>query len=84
MVKLLVYISEDCWSCAETQRIVAEVAPQFPDVKVMILDTATNQMPDSVFAVPTYVLNDRVIFLGNPTRAELVDKLLRACQTVNV
>lgn len=75
MVKLQVYITDDCWSCVETRRIVADVSPRFPGVLVEFLDMAVGDRPDSVFAVPTYLLNGRVIFLGNPTRHELSQKL---------
>lgn len=75
MVKLQVFIAEDCWSCEETQRIVADVVPAFPSVLVEFLDMTVSERPDSVFAVPTYLLNGRVISLGNPTRHELSQKL---------
>lgn len=74
-MQLQVYISQDCWTCAETMRIVQDVSPQFPDVLVEILDTKDTPMPDGVFAVPTYVLNGCIISLGNPTRQELKQKL---------
>lgn len=77
MVKLQVYITDDCWSCAETRRIVEDVAPKFSTVQVEFLDMTANDRPDSVFAVPTYVLNGRVISLGNPTRHQLGQQLRR-------
>jgi hypothetical protein len=75
MVKLQVYIADDCWSCEETRRIVADVTPDFPSVLVEFLDMARSDRPDSVFAVPTYLLNGRVISLGNPTRHALSEQL---------
>mgnify|MGYP002713032385 CR=1 FL=1 len=75
MMQLQVYISQDCWTCEETIRIVEDVAPQFPEIMVEVLDTGETPMPDGVFAVPTYVLNGRIISLGNPTRKELNSKL---------
>lgn len=47
-----------------------------------LVDMSSSERPDQVFAVPTYVLNDRVIFLGNPTRDELIRKLEAARQAV--
>ncbi len=76
MIKLEVYISEDCWSCAESERIVADVIDHFPNINVQFLDMSTTQQPENVFATPTYRLNGRVISLGNPTREELYQKLL--------
>lgn len=77
---LHVYIADDCWSCRETRRILADVAVQFPDIQVELRDLS-QEKPDDVFAVPTYVLNGRVISLGNPTRKELHQKLA-AVQTL--
>lgn len=78
MVKLQVYIADDCWTCEETKRIVADMASQFPELAVELLDLNEVERPDEVFAVPTYLLNGRVISLGNPTRQELRQKLVDA------
>lgn len=82
MMKLQVYIANECWTCEETQRIVADVAPHFPEVTVELLDIDRCQRPDEVFAVPTYLLNGRVVYLGNPTRDELRRKLAAILQSV--
>ncbi|MGD2048607.1 MAG: thioredoxin family protein [Chloroflexota bacterium] len=75
MTKLDVYISENCWVCDETLRIVAEIKPKFPDLEVELRDVQDDQRPSTVFATPTYVLDGRTIYLGNPTREELTQKL---------
>lgn len=72
---LQVYVSADCWSCQETHRIVADVSPQFPKIQVEMLDLGNGNQPANVFASPTYLLDGRVIFLGNPTREQLRLKL---------
>ncbi|WP_420643845.1 hypothetical protein [Candidatus Leptofilum sp.] len=72
---LTVYISDDCWSCEETQRILADVTPNFPDLMLRCVDTQQEPMPDGVFAVPTYLLDGKVISLGNPTRESLRQRL---------
>jgi hypothetical protein len=71
MVKLQVYVKEDCWACDESRRIVSEIAPQFPEIAVELLDLEADDRPENVFAIPTYVLNGRVISLGNPYRDQL-------------
>ena len=78
MVKLQVYVSDECWSCAEARRVATEVAGQFHDVSLELLDVAKTERPADIFAVPTYLLNGRVIFLGNPTRQELSQKIMAA------
>ena len=75
MSVLHVYISEDCWSCAEAKRIVAEVKPLFPKVEIELRDVSDQRRPSQVFATPTYLLNGKTIFLGNPTHEELTQKL---------
>jgi alkyl hydroperoxide reductase subunit AhpF len=75
MTALHIYITENCWSCEEAVRIVAEVAPLFPNVTFSMLDLQTNDHPEEVFAVPTYVLNGKLTYLGNPTREQLIEKL---------
>ena len=80
---LHVYIADDCWSCRETYRIVADMRSQFPDVDIEMRDMS-QEKPEDVFAVPTYVLNGRVISLGNPTREELRQKLTNALHRAKV
>lgn len=76
MLKLEVYVSNDCWSCEETFRIVSDISPKIPELQVTFINMETvEEKPENVFAVPTYLLNGRVISLGNPTREELYQKL---------
>ncbi len=75
MVKLQVYITENCWTCAESQLIAAEMAGEFPQINVEILDMTRAKRPDNVFAVPTFLLNGRVVSLGNPHRHILKQKV---------
>lgn len=76
MAKLDVYVTEDCWACEETRRIVADVAPHCPNIEIELRDLSDERRPSTVFATPTYVLDGRTIFMGNPTRDELKKKLL--------
>lgn len=76
MIKLDVYISPDCWSCQETPRIIADVTALLPNVAVEIINIAEmNNPPEAIFAVPTYLINGRVVSLGNPTPEELLHKI---------
>lgn len=75
MVKLDVYISDSCWTCDEAKQIVADLQPHFPHINMELRDIGDARRPPSVFATPTYVLNGRTIFLGNPTREQLRHKL---------
>lgn len=75
MPELYVYVSETCWACEEARKIVTTMKSQFPAATIELRDLEDEQRPKQVFATPTYVLDGRTIFLGNPTREELAQKL---------
>lgn len=66
---LEIYVAPDCFGC-ETARSLAGIvcALGWPDLEVRLLDLSKPDVirPPAVFAVPTYVLDGRVISLGNP------------------
>lgn len=78
MARLDVYISDNCWSCNATKQIVAKIEPQFPGITIELRNIGDERRPSCVFATPTYVLNGRTIFLGNPTPEQLQHKLEEA------
>jgi hypothetical protein len=80
MRTLQIYISDDCWSCEESLRIAAETCERFEHVTVELLDLMSEKKPEAVFAAPTYVLDGRVISLGNPPRERLWRQLSEASQ----
>ncbi len=84
MIALDIYISENCWSCEEAVRIVQDISPLFPEVAISLLDLQSNPTPEEVFAVPTYVLNGKVTYLGNPTREQLIEKLEATKATLSI
>jgi hypothetical protein len=73
-----IYVAPDCFGC-ETARNLAGVirALDWPDLEVRLLDLSTPGVirPATVFAVPTYVLDGRVISLGNPEQEWLLAQL---------
>ncbi len=71
MVTLQIYVDELCWSCAESYRIVESLQPSFPTVRFKFSDLRREPHPDTVFAAPTFLLNGRIISLGNPTPRRL-------------
>jgi hypothetical protein len=70
---LQIYISDNCSTCLETKNLVDIIKKRFTklDVDLINLSHPGVHSPDKVFAVPTYIYNDRVIFLGNPSIQEL-------------
>ena len=79
--RLDVYVSTECLNCVEAVTLAEEAAARYPSVSVRVidLDLDGNPPPDLVVAVPTYVLNGRVISLGNPYPEELFARLHEAC-----
>lgn len=77
MLKLQIFVAEGCWSCEESRRIAAETQARFEDVEVVVLDLLSDECPPNVFAAPTYLLNGRIISLGNPRREALWMQLAR-------
>ncbi len=73
---LEIYVGHHCWNCEEALQI-AEHARQIQGITVQVidLDEPGYQPPAHIFAVPTYVLNGRVVSLGNPAREEFLAQL---------
>lgn len=64
-----IYVTPECFGCDRARQLANEVRMwQMPGVEVKIIDLSDpeNVRPDSVFAVPTYLLDGKVISLGNP------------------
>ncbi len=79
MPKLDVYVSDECWSCRETRRLVACMREHFPYIDIAVFDLDRDNWPQHVFAVPTYILDGKLISLGNPTE-ETLQATLQASQ----
>jgi hypothetical protein len=65
---LRVYTSKRCALSQHASQVVAGVKRELPEVRVVVIDIdATSEaLPDAIFSVPTYTLNDQVVSLGNP------------------
>jgi len=73
-----VYVSSHCANCVEACLLAEEAAAMYPALAVRVIDLDANPAarPEYIVAAPTYVLNGRVISLGNPYRDELFARLL--------
>lgn len=72
VVELQVFVESGCQQCKRALTLASEVGGDFPQLAVRIVDIAeTPERRDDVFAVPTFVLNNHVLSLGNPQRAKL-------------
>jgi thiol-disulfide isomerase/thioredoxin len=70
---LKIFVTEHCPGCVEALRIAAEVARDYPHLEVEVIDLNAPEVivPEAVFATPTYMLNERIVSLGNPSPAEV-------------
>lgn len=76
-VHLNVYVAGHCWQCPTARALAKEMAHEFPTlvVRVIDLDQPDAQQPPNVFAVPTFLLNEKIIYLGTPFREELARQI---------
>ncbi len=73
-MRLDIYIDDCCETCDHARQIAEQVRERMPQVEVNLIEL-TGDKPDSVFAVPTYLLDGATLFLGNPSEAELFERL---------
>jgi alkyl hydroperoxide reductase subunit AhpF len=80
---LEVYVSTECSNCGEAVRLAAEAAARYPRVIVQVIELERldrKPPPDQVVAVPTYLLDGRVVSLGNPYPEDLFSQLRAAVE----
>ncbi|MFQ5922197.1 MAG: hypothetical protein ACE5M4_05080 [Anaerolineales bacterium] len=73
-MRLDIYIDDCCETCDRARQIADQVRERMPQVEVNLIEL-TGEKPDSVFAVPTYLLDGATLYLGNPSEAELFQRL---------
>ncbi len=72
-----IYVAEHCFGCDEALRLAEEAGPHLIGVQINVRrveEMAKNDLPD-ILATPSYYLNGRLLFLGNPQLKELVGKV---------
>lgn len=84
---LEVVIAKHCQQCRQSLSVADALQNEFPalTVRVVDLDAPDAVKPNAVFAIPSYVLNGRVVSLGNPGIEEIsgtIRALLQAREEV--
>lgn len=76
-IAVTIYVTEHCPICAYTDEVAEIIRQDFPEVTLRIIDlaTTTEQIPEIVFATPTYLLNGRVWSLGNSSPQQVTATL---------
>ena len=73
-MRLDIYIDDCCENCDHARQIAEQVRERMPQVEVNLIEL-TGEKPERVFAVPTYFLDGATLYLGNPSEAELFERL---------
>ena len=74
-------MSDHCFNCQEALAVASSArAIADLDVEVITLDQSDRQIPAVVFAVPTYLLDGKVISRGNPRPSEFLAWLAAAVE----
>lgn len=75
---LEIYVAPSCAGCSIARQRAMEMRElALPDVEVKVIDLSDRAVvrPWEVFAVPIYLLDGKVLSLGNPDLAWLVQQL---------
>jgi glutaredoxin len=74
-----IFVAPDgCPSCGRAQRLVRQIAPDYPGVEVReihILDAPERVVDYGVFSTPFIVIDGKVEFVGVPTESALRQRL---------
>ncbi len=74
--ELQVFVEPTCETCRRAIELAEGVDEAYPQLAVRIVDIREPAVKrDDVFAVPTFVLNDRVLSLGNPQESMLREEI---------
>lgn len=68
MTLVQIVVAPGCTGYNEARRLAAEVKQRFPLASVHLIDILANpsQQPAGVVAVPTYLIDGRIVSLGTP------------------
>ena len=73
---LKVFVTENCPGCDEALTIAHYARQTYAaHINVEIIDMAEGEaiVPEAVFATPTFMFNERIVSLGNPSLEELAE-----------
>lgn len=77
--EITLFIAPHCETCLYAREVAEAIQREYDHVRVRLVDieTATEAIPEVVFATPTYLLNGRVWSLGNPSAEKIRETLMR-------
>ena len=74
---LRIYVSAHCHGCDTARERAQHLRTLRPDVPVTLVDVEAPgvEVPPKVIGTPIYTWNDRVVFLGNPSLEDLLERV---------
>ncbi len=83
-LELAIYVAQHCETCAYAHEIANLIRSRFPQVSVRLIDVETSgeEIPEAVFAIPTYLIDGRVWSLGNPSPQQALDMFAGLTKTL--
>ena len=73
----VVFVSGHCPTCPDALNIARKLNERYAWLEVKLFNVDEAKPRDEVFAVPTYMLDEEIIFLGNPSD-EQIDELFES------
>ena len=82
--RLEIFIERGCDNCQEAISIADRLRRQAPAVQVNLIDLNQEpyRRPQTVFAVPTYILDGELLSLGNPRYEDLLATLKQKSESL--
>ena len=80
---LQIFVIPFCFGCDVAMTMAESIRKQeMAEVSVQLIDLSEpgTVKPESVFAVPTYLLDGKIVSLGNPEEPWLIDRIMRATE----
>ena len=80
MALIQVYIARWCSACAHSRRLAVDIIERYPQIDVELIEIsmlAEKDLPEMVFATPTWLWNGHLYCLGNPDPAKLWQRLAK-------
>ncbi len=74
---LRIYVLAQCLGCTIARERAQRLRTLRPEVPVTLVDVEAPDadLPRNVIGTPTYTWNDRVVFMGNPSEQELLERV---------
>ena len=76
-VSVRIYVAPHCANCEYSYKVAGVIQRDFPEVNLRIINMSEpeEEVPEVVFATPTYLLNGKVWSLGNPSMEQVQETL---------